>query len=96
MSKELIESLKRQANLYPDPKVTLFTIAADRIEQLEADTQEVKAARIYLREQERLLRQLAAAQKRIELYEQALKASWPEGAMGAAFDYWNAARKEDV
>ena len=35
-------------------------------------------------------------QKRIELYEQALLASWPEGAMGDAFDYWNAARKEDV
>lgn len=35
-------------------------------------------------------------QKRIGLYEQALKASWPEGAMGDAFDYWNAARKEDV
>lgn len=41
-------------------------------------------------------RQLAAAQKRIELYEQALKASWPEGAMGDAFDYWNAARRDDV
>lgn len=38
---------------------------------------------------------LAAAQKRIGLYEQALLASWPEGAVGAAFDYWNAARKED-
>ena len=39
---------------------------------------------------------LEAQQKRIELYEQALKASWPEGAIGDAFDYWNAARKEDV
>jgi len=38
---------------------------------------------------------LEAQQKRIELYEQALKASWPEGAIGDAFDYWNAARKED-
>ena len=28
----------------------------------------------------------------IELYEQALKASWPDGAMGDAFDYWNSAR----
>ena len=35
-------------------------------------------------------------QKRIELYEQALKASWPEGAIGDAFDYWNAARKEEI
>ena len=33
-----------------------------RIAELEADTKEVNAARIYLREQERLLRQLAAAQ----------------------------------
>ena len=38
---------------------------------------------------------IEAQQKRIELYEQALKASWPEGAIGDAFDYWNAARKED-
>ena len=28
----------------------------------------------------------------IELYELALKASWPEGAMGAASDYWEMAR----
>ena len=37
---------------------------------------------------------IKAQQKRIELYELALKASWPEGAIGDAFDYWNAARKE--
>lgn len=29
----------------------------------------------------------------IELYEQALKASWPKGAKGLAFEYWNEARK---
>lgn len=29
----------------------------------------------------------------VELYEQALTASWPDGAMGDAFDFWNAARK---
>ena len=28
----------------------------------------------------------------IELYEKALKASWPNGATGDAFDYWNNAR----
>lgn len=28
----------------------------------------------------------------VELYEKALQASWPEGAMGDAFDYWNSAR----
>ena len=38
---------------------------------------------------------IEAQQKRIELYEQALLASWPEGTVVAAFDYWNAARKED-
>ena len=38
---------------------------------------------------------IEAQQKRIELYEQALMASWPEGAMGDAYEYWNAARKED-
>lgn len=37
---------------------------------------------------------IEAQQKRIELYEQALKASWPEGAIGDVFNYWNAARKE--
>ena len=43
-----------------------------------------------------LERELEREQKRIELYEQALKASWPEGAIGDAFDYWNAARKEEI
>ena len=45
--------------------------------------------------QQRLADLIEAQQKRIELYEQALKASWPEGAIGDAFDYWNAARMED-
>ena len=39
---------------------------------------------------------IEAQQKRIELYEQALKASWPEGAIGDAFDYWNAARMDGI
>ena len=30
--------------------------------------------------------------EQVILYEQALLASWPEGAMGDAFDFWNAAR----
>lgn len=30
--------------------------------------------------------------KKCALYEQALKASWPAGASGKAFEYWNAAR----
>ena len=28
----------------------------------------------------------------IKLYDQAVMESWPKGAMGDAFDYWNAAR----
>jgi len=40
-----------------------------------------------------LRRQVESLLAQIECYEQALKASWPEGAMGDAFDYWNAARK---
>lgn len=28
----------------------------------------------------------------LDLYEQALQASWPEGALGDVFDYWNSAR----
>jgi len=37
--------------------------------------------------------EIESLHKQIECYEQALKASWPDGAMGDAFDYWNAARK---
>ena len=39
-----------------------------------------------------LRQQLAEREKQIKLYEQALLASWPEGAKGKAFDFWNAAR----
>ncbi len=35
---------------------------------------------------------LAEREKQIKLYEQAILASWPEGAKGKAFDFWNAAR----
>ena len=60
----------------------------DRIRELQAkdwaSPNEVEAANL-----------IEKQQRRIELYEQALMASWPEGAMGDAFDYWNAARKED-
>lgn len=40
-----------------------------------------------------LRQQLAEREKQIKLYEQALLASWPQGAIGEAFDFWNAARK---
>ncbi len=33
------------------------------------------------------------SEKQVTLYEQALIASWPDGAIGDAFDFWNAARK---
>lgn len=42
--------------------------------------------------EERLEKQRDELLSAAELYEQALKASWPEGAMGDAFDYWNSAR----
>lgn len=35
---------------------------------------------------------LAERDKRVVLYEKALIASWPQGAIGEAFDFWNAAR----
>lgn len=41
---------------------------------------------------ERQAEQIKVAREAIELYEQALLASWPDGAKGDAFDYWNAAR----
>jgi hypothetical protein len=40
-----------------------------------------------------LRQQLAERDKQIMLYEKALLASWPQGAIGGAFDFWNAARK---
>lgn len=36
---------------------------------------------------------LRLAKETAALYEQALIASWPDGAIGDAFDYWNSARK---
>ena len=76
-----------------------------RIEELEAElkTERCLSFRTQVCELEEQIRhpemgtgeRLAAAQKRIELYEQALLASWPDGAIGDAFNYWNAARKED-
>ena len=57
----------------------MLTVPASVVEELEDDLAAVTAERD----------ELNAA---IELYEQALMASWPEGAMGDAFDYWNAAR----
>ena len=61
---DLIESLEQNARdadrMYKELEGELAE-QQKRIEELEADTKEVNAARIYLREQERLLRQLAAA-----------------------------------
>ncbi len=39
--------------------------------------------------------EIAELRYRIELYEKALILSWPNGATGHAFDYWNSARKQD-
>ena len=55
----------------------------------EADYQRVQQMRKNIT---RLTVQNAEDARIFELYEQALKASWPEGAMGDAFDYWNQAR----
>ena len=88
MSKELIDRIRElQAKDWASPNEVE---AADRIMELERELR-VKDATIG-----QMANDMAAAQKRIELYEQALKASWPEGAIGDAFDYWNAARREDV
>ena len=98
MSKELIERLLHRASCnagFDDGDA--FKEAADLIEQqqklIEEQALQVLSAQAQAQEN---YEQLAAAQKRIELYEQALKASWPEGAMGDAFDYWNAVRRVDV
>ena len=45
-----------------------------------------------LKEITKLHKTIAAQAAVIELYAQALIASWPEGAMGDAFDYRNQAR----
>jgi hypothetical protein len=60
MSKELIDRLRKCKHA---PAMMLCHEAADTIEQLMCDTQEVNAARIYLREKEGLLRDLATSQK---------------------------------
>lgn len=97
MSKDLIERLRTFGNMGLKPSLQISHEAADLIEQqqklIEEQALQVLSAQAQAQEN---YEQLAAAQKRIELYEQALKASWPEGAMGDAFDYWNAARRVDV
>ena len=56
MSKELLDRLRDYINNVDD--IELRKEAADTIERLEADTQEVNAARIYLREKGALLKDL--------------------------------------
>ena len=89
MSKELIERL-REVDPYEDVNTGLCHEAADLI---EAQQRELRVKDLTIG---KMANDMAAAQKRIELYEQALKASWPEGAIGDAFDYWDAARKEGI
>lgn len=55
---------------------------------------DIELRRIAANQLEQLEAKVVTQQARIELYEQALLASWPKGAMGDAFDYWNAARGE--
>ena len=73
----LIKQLRDYINFVDD--IELRRIAANQLEQLEAKVVTQQARIEQLREA-------------IKLYDQALMESWPEGAMGDAFDYWNAAR----
>jgi len=66
------------------------------LQRKTADTHELQAAKTILE----LIERLEAAEKQrdellsaVELYEEALKASWPSGAEYDAFEYWNNARK---
>ena len=93
MSKELIADClnwlrRRTADQYERDAADIIEKQQKRIEELEAELMGERCLSFR--------NQVEKQQKRIELYEQALKASWPEGAMGDAFDYWNAARREDV
>ena len=69
MSKELVERLRHAS---PGPN-HIATEAADTIEELMCDTQEVNVARIYLREKEGLLRELDASQKQNVLLREGLE-----------------------
>lgn len=42
---------------------------------------------------DRLRQQLVERDKQQKMYELALMASWPNGAKGEAFEFWNSARK---
>lgn len=98
--RELIERLRTHNDdddrLYFKADV-LMAEAANLIEQQQSW---IASLEQNARDADRLYKELdgklAVAQKRIKLYEQALKASWPEGAIGKAFDCWNAARKDGV
>ena len=94
MTKGLIQQLRDLANLRHDD-LSIGNEAADLIEAQQKRIDELEQALHEQIDQTMKMRDLIEAQqKRIELYEQALKASWPEGAIGDAFDYWNAARKD--
>lgn len=83
MSKKLIARLRDDCDDGArDEAADLIEQQQKRINELEADTQEVNAARIYLREQERLLRQLAAAQAQLVKLREALE----EIPLGYALD----------
>ena len=62
------------------------------IERLKGMVDEIHAARKVVNQHDKLLVEIARLHHQVELYEQSLAASWPEGAIGDAFDFWNKAR----
>lgn len=67
--------------------------AQARLETSDGISRRNETIRLLDLDRAKLRQQLAKHEKQIKLYEQALLASWPEGAIGEAFDFWNAARK---
>lgn len=78
----------------------LIREAADLIEEQQKRIAELenwhnidnKQVTYLLEERSTAQTQIKVLRECIELYEQALSASWPEGAMGDAYEYWNQAR----
>ena len=66
--------------------------AQARLETSDGISRRNETIRLLDLDRAKLRQQLAKREKQIKLYEQALLTSWPEGAIGKAFDFWNAAR----
>lgn len=92
-NRELIQQLRNKW-LRDGYKPKEMELAADAIESLSTSLDITSKQRdASNRRIEELQDENYKLKQAIECYEQALTCSWPEGALGDAFEYWNSARR---